>query len=384
MSFALIILKSAFRNRMRTTLTAVGVAIAIVAFLFLRTFIAAWYAGADASAADRLITRNKISITESLPLSHVQKTKGVRGVADLSYANWFGAVYKDERDFFAQMAVDGETWFRLYPEFVVDKEAYDAFMADRSGAVIGSGLAKKYGWKVGDKFVLKGTIYPGDWEFTVRAIYQGRDKRTDLNQMFFHWKYLDERVQFNLKNTVGIVVVKVDGPGTEVGAAIDKLFENSLAETRTESEKAFQLSFIAMSSAIINAIEIVSGVVLMILMLILGNTLAMASRERTTEYAAMRAIGFRPSHIVRLVIGEGLVVGAMGATLGVLLATPILRALGELFVEMAGPFLSDFAPAPGAMALGAGFAVVGGVLASSIPAVRAGRLKIVDALRRIE
>lgn len=384
MAFLTLIVKSAFRNRLRTMLTTLGVALAIVAFLFLRTFIAAWYAGVEGSAADRMITRNKISITEQLPIAYVAKVKNLQGVADLSFANWFGGVYKDERDFFAQMAVDSDSWYRLYPEFVVSPEELSAWKEDRTGAIVGDLLADKYGWKLGDRIVLRGTIYFGQFEFTLRGIYKGKEKRTDRQQMHFHWKYLDEKVPDRMKNQVGWIVTKVDGPGGEVAQAIDKTFVNSLAETRTESEKAFQLSFLSMSSMLLDAIQIVSFVVLGILILILGNTLAMATRERTSEYAAMRAIGFRPSHIVRLVVGEGFVVALAGVLFGLAMATPVLKVVGEIFQKYFGSFLGAFEPDVGSMSVAAVIALAAGILASTVPAWKASRMKIVDALRRVE
>lgn len=384
MAYLLLVFKSAFRNRLRTALTALGVAIAIVAFLFLRTFIGAWYAGVDASATDRLVVRNKISITFPLPIAYVQKVRNVPGVADVSWANWFGGVYKDPKNFFAQMAVDGESYYRLYPEFELSDQEKKAFMADRTGCVVGDLLAEKYHWKVGDKISLQGTIYQGDWDFTIDGIYHGRDKSTDRQQFHFHWKYLNDRAPDAMKEHAGLILVKVAPGATDVAQKIDALFANSLAETRTESEKAFQLSFISMASAVITAIQIVSGVVLAILILILGNTLAMATRERTMEYAAMRAIGFRPSHIVGLVLGEGFVVALTGVVAGLALAPPILRYFAELFQREMGSFLGSFELSPKAAALASAIALVGGMAAAAIPAVRAGRLRIVDALRRIE
>ncbi len=380
----MLIIRSAFRNRLRTLLTAVGVALAIVAFLFLRTFIAAWYAGVDASATDRLIVRNKISITFSLPKSYVEKVRNVPGVADVTWGNWFGGVYIDEKNFFAQFAVDGESYYRLYPEFLLAPEEYKAFMGDRKGCVVGELLAEKYGFKIGDRITLNGAIYPGQWEFTVRGIYKGRDKATDRQQMHFHWKYLDDSLAEARRDQIGTIMLKVAASSPEVAQTIDKMFVNSLAETRTESEKAFQLSFVSMASAVIDAIQIVSIVVLVILMLILGNTLAMATRERTTEYAAMRALGFQPFHIVLLVLGEGFVMSLTGATLAVALATPILKFFAQLFERNLGNFLGGFDLDPKLVLMAVGIALAGGMLAAAIPAWRAGRLKIVDALRRIE
>ena len=385
MAYLALIVKSAFRNRLRTSLTALGVAITIVAFLFLRTFISAWYAGVDASSSDRLVVRNKISITFPLPKSYVEKVRNQPGVADVSWANWFGGFYKDEKQFFGQFAVDPESYMRVYSDLLaVEPDQMKAWAEDRTGAVIGDQLAEKYGWKIGDRVTLTGTIYPGNWDFTIRGLYRPKTKQVDRATFFFHWKYLDEKSNERMKDQVGILLVKTSCDSSQVALGIDKLFANSLAETRTESEKAFQLSFIAMSSAVLAAIQVVSIVVLLILILILGNTLAMATRERTMEYAAMRAIGFQPKHVIGLVLGEGFVVAAVGVALALVLAPPTLTFFADLFSKSMGAFLGAFELDYKAVALAAGIALAGGMLAAAIPAMRAGRLRIVDALRRIE
>jgi putative ABC transport system permease protein len=385
-TFPTFIIKSTFRNRQRTLLTAVGVGVAIIAFLFLRTFIAAWYAGVDAAAQDRLVVRNKISLTFPLPLSYGTKIRAVPGVSDLGYSNWFGGVYIEEKNFFAQFATDAEAVFRIYPEYLVSDEQKRAFLEDRTGAMVGRLLADKYHWKVGDKVTIKGTIYPGDWTFTIRAIYDATQRAVDLQTFFFHWKYLNEQRPEGRRDQVGMYLLRVADPSraAEVGRSIDQLFANSLAETRTESEKAFQLSFISMASALLVAIEAVSGVVLLILMLILGNTMAMATRERTTEYAVMRAIGFRPSHVVRMVVGEGFVVALLGVCLGVGLATPILGFFSDLFSRVVPGFLGEFHLNVRAVTLAALVSLAGGVTAAAIPAWRAARMRPVDGLRRVE
>ncbi len=386
MAFYLLALKSAFRNPLRMFLTTVGIAIAIVAFIFLRTIIRAWYAGVEASSSDRLITRNRISLVFPLPLTYLEKIRGVQGVSDVGILNWFGAIYKDEKNFFAQFATDPESLLRLYPEFVLTNEEKQAFIGDRTGCLVGYELQRKYGFKVGDTIVLSGTIYPGEWKFTVRGVYKGAQKLTDTTAMYFHWKYLNEQLPEEQQNRIGIVAVKVNDPnaGPAVGAAIDKLFVNSPYETKTESEKAFQLSFVSMASAILKAISVVSGVILFIMTLIIGNTLAMSTRERINEYAAMRAIGFRPSHILRLVLLEGVVVGVVGIGLGVLAAIPLLQSAADFFQSNLGAFLGAFDLDPMIVALAAGVSLFLTVSAALVPAVRASQENIVAGLRRVE
>jgi putative ABC transport system permease protein len=387
MSFFLLVFKSAFRNRLRTLLTALGVAIAIVAFLFMRTIISAWHAGVEGAQSDRLFVRNKISITFPMPLSYVNKVQQIVGDrGDVSYENWFGATYpKDEKGFFANLAADDNV-FKMYPEFAVDPEQWKDYVADRQGAIVGARLAEKYGWKLGDKIVLRGTIYPGDWEFHVRALYKATKSSVNEGSMFFHWKYMNEQLTGSLHDQVGLVLLKVNDPTQSAALAqqIDKNFVNSAAETRTESEKAFQLEFVSMSSAILSAIQVLSGVMLVILMLILANTMAMATRERTTEYAVMRAMGFQPRHIVGMVLGEGFTVALVGVGVGVALAQPVMRFFAELLEKDLGGFLGSFDLHLGETVLATVVALVLGMLASALPAARAGRLKIVDALRRVE
>jgi putative ABC transport system permease protein len=385
MAFLLLIIKSAFRNRLRTFLTSVGVAIAIIAFLFLRTFIAAWYAGVDASSADRMVVRNKTAIIFPLPLAYASKIKNVPGVASESYANWFGGYYKDPKEFFAKFAIE-EHYLDQYPEAKVEPAQQKAWLDDKTGAIVGDLLAAKYGWKLGDHVTMIGDIYPGNWEFNIRAIYTTTAKSFDRQTMFFHWSYLNDAMPDRRKDQIGIILFKVNdaGASTQVASAVDAQFSNSDYETLTESEKAFNLEFLSMSSKLIAAIQIVSFVVLAILMLILANTLAMATRERTTEYAVMRAIGFRPNHVVRLVIGEGFVIAFVGAALGVGLATPVLQFFAKIFQTYLGPFLGAFELDLKLVGIAVLVALAGGMLSAALPAWRAGRLKIVDALRRVE
>ncbi len=387
MSYFLLIFKSAFRNRLRTSLTSLGVAIAIIAFLFFRTFIAAWHSGVEDAEADRMIVRNKISIIFPLPLSYVQKVRDFIGdKGTVSWENWFGALYpKDEHGFFATLAADPDV-FAMYPEIETPPDQWQGYLQDRQGAIVGPRLAEKYGWKIGDRVTLRGTIYPGDWDFNVRGIYHSKKRSVDEGTFFFHWKYMNERLEQRLKDQVGLIFVQVKDTSQSqaLGQAIDKHFNNSPAETRTESEKQFQLEFLSMASAVVSAIDIVSIVVLLILVLILANTMSMATRERTTEYAVMRAIGFHPRHIVAMVIGEGFVVALVGVTIGVTLATPFMKFFGRMLEKNMGGFIFALDLRWQAVALSVGVALALGMAAAALPAWRAGRLKIVDALRRVE
>ncbi|MFN3533163.1 MAG: ABC transporter permease, partial [Candidatus Brocadia sp.] len=241
-----LIYKNAFRHKLRTSLTILGITIVILAFSLLRTVVSAWYAGVEASSATRLVTRNSISLVFPLPISYKDKIRQIHGVKFVSYAYWFGGIYIDEKNFFANFAVEPKSFLELYPEYILPPDQKGVFLRDRKAVIAGQKLAAKYHWKCGDTITLKGTIFPGNWEFVLRGIYQGRDKSTDETQFFFHWDYLNE----SLKKTAplradqaGFYLIGVNNPdlAEEVAVAIDKTFKNSLAETLTETEKAFQL-----------------------------------------------------------------------------------------------------------------------------------------------
>ena len=287
-----LLLKNAFRHRLRTLLTMVGLVVAISAFGLLRTIVDAWYAGVDATSSTRLITRSAISLTFPLPLNYAERIRAVEGVSGISWANWFGGIYITERNFFAQFAVDAPSYLALYPEFKLDDAEKQAFFRDRQGAVVGRKLAAKFGWKLGDTVALRGTIYPGTWRFTIRGIYQGADAKTDEQQMFIHWQRVADSVRARLGSKadfVGVYIARIHDPNQapQVSQRIDALFANSLAETLTETEKAFQLSFVSMSEAILLAVRAVSFIIILIIMAVMANTMTMTARERLAEYATL-------------------------------------------------------------------------------------------------
>ncbi|MBI3592046.1 MAG: ABC transporter permease [Nitrospirae bacterium] len=306
-----LLIKNSFRHKLRTSLTVLGIAIAVLAFGLLRTVVSAWYAGVEASSATRLVTRNSISIIFFLPLSYKEKIRQVPGVKNISYSYWFGGIYISEKNFIPNFAVDAKTVFELWPEFVLAEKQKNDFMRDRKACVAGKKVAEKYGWKIGDTITLKGTIFPGNWDFVLRGIYHGAYKGTDETQFFFHWDYLNESLKKtdpNRADHVGWYVVGVKHPdlASGVAAAIDKTFKNSLAESITETEKAFQQSFVSMTETIVIAVRLVSLVVIVIIMAVMANTMAMTARERIGEYAIMKTLGFGGWHIAGLIFGESL------------------------------------------------------------------------------
>ena len=226
-----LIIRNAFRHKLRTLLTVLGLVIAVMSFGLIRTVVGAWYAGVDAASSARLVTRNAISLVFPLPLAYSEKIRQTRGVVGVSWANWFGGIYQEPRNFFPQFAIDAQTYFAVVPEFRIPPEQIKAFQVDRKGAVVGRKLAQQYGWKIGDVVPLKGTIYPGTWNFTIRAIYSGKDNSVDEGQFFFHWQFLNESIKRaypKLGDSVGIFLIAVDDPDNAplVAARVDAVFKN--------------------------------------------------------------------------------------------------------------------------------------------------------------
>ena len=379
----LLVLRNALRHKLRTTLTVVGIVVAIMAFGLLRTIVDAWYAGANASSSARLVTRSSVSLVFSLPLSYAQKIRQIDGVSSVGWANWFGGVYISERNFFAQFAIS-PSYLELYPEFVLSDGERRAFNADRVGAIAGRKLADKYGWKVGDQIPLRGTIYPGTWTFNLRGIYDGAEEGTDTSTFFFHFDYLNESIKrmFPARgDQTGVFIEQLRNPddAAAVSQAIDATFRNSLAETLTETEKAFQLGFVAMSEAILIAIQAVSYVVIVIIMAVMANTMAMTARERHGEYATFKALGFGNGFVAMLIFAESLGIALAGGALGIALTFPA----AEAFARTIGSILAGFKVSDETIAMQAAAAVVIGMVAAAIPAWHAARVRIVDGLRAI-
>ena len=379
-----ILFRNAFSNKLRSSLTILGIAVAILAFGLLRTVISSFYAGVEAASTSRLVTRNAISIIFSLPISYAEKIRQVEGVKMVSWGNWFGGIYIDEKNFFPNFCIDPVTYFSLYPEFILDEKQKKAFLFDRKGAVAGRKLAAKYGWKIGDTITLKGTIYPGNWDFVLRGIYRGRDRTVDETQFFFNWAYLNEAVKKfapGFADKVGFYMIGVKNAdfAADTAVQIDKIFKNSLAETLTETEKAFNLGFIAMSEAIVTAIQMVSFVIILIIMAVVANTMAMTTRERTGDYAILKTLGFGARDISILIFGEALVLTMTGCLIGVVLTFPVAR----IFAAQLSTYFPVFLVSNSTIYLDIAAALLIACLAAIIPTRHAIRIRIADGLRRI-
>ena len=379
-----IVFRNALRHRLRTALTLVGIVVAITAFGLLRTIVDAWYSGANASSSARLVTRSSVSLVFPLPLTYAQKLRQVTGVVGVTWANWFGGVYITQRNFFPQFAIDAPSYLAMYPEFVLPPDEKKAFLADRNGAVVGRKLADMYGWKVGDQIPLRGTIYPGTWTFNLRRIYDGAQPTTDQATMFIHWALLNERIKRiypRRADQTGVFIEQLADPqaAAEVSRAIDAMFRNSLAETLTETEKAFQLGFVAMAEAILLAIEAVSYIVVVIIMAVMANTMAMTVRERSAEYATLKALGFSGGFVALLIAAESLAIALAGGVLGVLATLPLADAFGATV----GTMFPSVVVSGRTMALQVAAALVVGAVAAAVPAWHAARVRIVDGLRAV-
>ena len=379
-----LLLRNAFRHKLRTALTLFGLVVALAAFGLLRTIVGAWYAGVEGSSSTRLVTRSAISLTFPLPLNYAQRIKSVDGVAAISWSNWFGGVYITERNFFPQFAVEPASYLALYPEYRLSAVERLAFLGDRQGAIVGRKLANKFGWKVGDQIPLRGTIYPGTWTLNLRGIWDGAEAKTDESQLLFHWDYLNEsiRKRFGSRTDyVGVYIVGINEPPNAalISQRLDAEFKNSRAETLTETESAFQLSFVSMSEAILVAIEAVSYIIIGIIMAVMANTMTMTARERLAEYATLKALGFAPSFVVKLLFGESLLIALLGGLVGLALTLPLAATFGSA----AGTLFPAFHVTPLTMALQLLVALFVGIVAAAWPAWKMSRIDIVQGLRHV-
>ncbi len=382
--FLKLILRNMLRHRLRSALTILGVVVAILAFGLLSTVIDAWYSGANTASSSRLITRSAVSLVFPLPTTYREKLRQIDGVSGVAGANWFGGVYISSKNFFPQFAVDPEPYFALYPEYRMPEQQFREFVLDRKGAIVGRKLAETYGWNVGDLVPLRGTIYPGNWEFVIRAIYDGRDAKVDTSQFFFHWDYLNERVRKLMPrraDTVGVYVLGIADPdrAAELSQFIDAQFRNSLAETLTETEKAFQLGFVSMVETLVVAIRVVSYLVIFIIMAVMANTMAMSARERLSEYATLKALGFKPWSVGGLIVGESLAIALIGGALGAAATFPVAAK----FSQLVGSLFPVFEVSQTTVFMQFACAAIVGLVAAVIPSIRAARVQIAAGLRAV-
>jgi putative ABC transport system permease protein len=382
--FLPLILKNLLRKKTRSLLTIGSIAVALFLFGLLIAIETGLNQGAGVAGADRLVVRNRISLIMFLPLSYQERIRQMPHVEEVTFSVWFGGVYQDRNNFFPQFAIDPETYKAIYSEVVIPDDDWQAFLKDREGAVVGRGIADRFGWKVGDRIPLQGTIFPGTWEFNIRAIYDGSRQQDDTSQFWLHWKYLEERmrqtVEGMIDGMVGWYVIQIDDPdnAVEVARAVDQRFANSPYETSTETESAFAAGFAKQIGNIRLIILSIGAVVMFTLLLVTGNTMAMAVRERTSELGVLKSLGFTDAAVLLLVLSESVILAVVGGSIGL--------GLFKLFTlggDPTGGMMPIFYIGPDSLALGAAIAAVVGLAAGAVPSLTAMRLRIVDALRRV-
>ena len=380
MKYLPLLLANLRRKKLRTALTFGSFLIALFLFGILAGISSGFNADINLFDAYRLVVIGRTGLMQPLPLAYYDRIKRIPGVTHAAYATWLGGVYQDPKNFFAQYAVDPEPWRTMYPEFVVDDAQWRDFLADRQGIVVGRKLAGRFGWKIGDHVPLRvpGYLGGGSWDFNVRAIMRGTRPQDDEGQLWLQARYLYEKAPPYWKGIVGWYVVRVASPDEAVGVsrAIDAEFANSASETRTQTESAFAASFIKQMGNIQFLMLAIGSVVFFTLLLVTGNTMAIAVRERTSELAVMKAVGFSDRFVLGLVLAESLLIAAVGGGLGLLLAR------GLVAQDLTRGLLLVFLPGS-ALAAGAALALATGLLAGLLPALGAMRLNVVDALRRI-
>ena len=377
--------KNLTRRRLRAGLLIFSIFIAFLIFGVLGA-VRHVFSGENIKIADdRLVTVNKINFTQPLPVAYVERIRAVPGVRAVSYANWFGGYYQEPKNQLFTFAVEPESWLATHPEMLLDDAARKDWLARRDGLLVGEAAARKWGWKIGDRVPLSSNIYSQksngshSWEFTIIGQYTVADPNVSTNAVLFNHAYFDESVTFG-RDTVGLVVLTVDNPATneQVGRAIDAMFANSAAETATDTAKAFNKAFAAQFGDIALIVTLVVGAAFVTILMIVGNTMVMAIRERTREIGVMKSLGFPARRILLLVLGESLLLSFAGGIPGIAVATLAVGLLGHAL----GDFVQGLTMTPAifgtALALMAGLGLCTGI----VPAWKAMRLDIVTALGR--
>ena len=371
------------RKRVRTFFTLLSILIAFLLYGYLAAVNMAFRLGVDVTGADRLVLRHKVSFSILLPESYLGRIEATPGVVEATHASWFGGIYQEPKNFFPQMAVEPEGYLALYPEFLLPEEQKQAWLADRTAAIVGRNTAERFGWKIGDRIPIQATVWrkadgSSAWEFNLVGIYDGAEDATDTTQFLFHYDYFDEARMF-AKGQVGWYIVRINDPAhaDDIAQRIDTQFANSFYETKTSTEKAFIQGF---AKQIGNIGAIIGGIltaVFFTILLVTGNTMMQSVRERTAELAVLKTVGFSNRLVLGLVLAESLALAAVGGVLGLGLAW---WAIGR--GDPTGGALPIFFLPPQDVLLGGGFMVALGLLTGLLPAVQAMRLRVVDAVRR--
>lgn len=380
MKYFPLVLANLGRHKLRTVLTIASVALALFLFASLRTVVTTLAAAAQFGSARRLVVTNATGIVFPLPLAYANRLSAVPGVEGVSWANWFGGRYGDGKRFFANFAVDVESYLDLYPEIQLPPEQRAAFLQDRSSALVGRGLLNVFGWHLGQNVTLQGTIFPGDWTFTIRGVYTPSDRSINDDMLLFHHEYFDERI--GRAGIAGWYVVRINDPdrAAQIGKTIDDQFRNSSSPTKTGTEKAFNASFATMWGNVRLLMGTIGIAVVFAILLVTANAMMMSARERTGEIAVLKTIGYPDRTLFGLVLLEAGVVTLTGAFIGLGGAKLLYRATN---FNAAG-FLPGFDVTRSTLVLGAAVALLLMLASGLVPAVRAARLPVIQALRHVE
>jgi putative ABC transport system permease protein len=384
MKYLPLVWRNLLRRKVRTIFTILSIFVAFVLFGFLMAVRAAFSMGVDLAGVDRLMVLNKTTIIQPLPYSYGEQIRRIEGVTHLTHANWFGGYYQEPKNQFANMAVEPASWLEMYPEFVLPEDQKKAFLEDRTSAIVGADTAKRFGWKVGDRIPLQATFLRrpdgAAWEFNLVGIYDSPVKGTDKTQLFFHWQLLDEVARnTSFGGQVGWYVLRVDDPAKspEIAKKIDTMFANSSSETKTDTEKAFVAGFAKQIGNISLITQLIATAAILLILLVAANTMAQSIRERTNELAVLKTLGFGDGKVLAMVLLESCAIAVIGGATGLLVAWVLI--LGG---DPTGGFLPLFFLPVRDVILGGVFVLLLGLVAGAFPAWQAGRLRIVDALRR--
>lgn len=386
MRFFPLVWSSLLRRKLRTVFTLLSIVVAFTLFGVLMAIRTAFGAGVTVTGAERLVMLDKVSLINALPIRYRAQIAAAPGVAAVTHANWFGGIYQDPRNDFAKLAVEPESWLRVHPEFVAPDSQKQAWLANRTGAMVGAETARRFGWQVGDRVPLQGTIYRRPdgrpWEFTIDAIYDSPDGTVDRTQFFFHQVFLSETLPAGAygRDEVTYYVIQVADPreSEQVATRLDALFAGSSPQTRTSTEKAFVASFANQIGDIGAIMLAIAGAVLFAILMVTGNTMAEATRERTSELAVLKTLGFGDARIFALILAESCLLAVTGGGLGLALAIAAIALVGDPTSGMLPPI---HLPARD-LARAAGLIVALGMMAGLLPALQGRRLRIVEALRR--
>jgi putative ABC transport system permease protein len=382
MKYAGLLFANLFRKKIRLMLTLGSFAVAIFLFSFLALIKQAFNGGIGVAGVDRLVVINRTSIIQSLPMSYRDRILHIPGVKRVTFDNWFGGVYQDPKNALSEFAIDVENQREVFPEFVVPDDQWQTFVKDRQGAIVGASTAKRFGWKIGQRIPLQGTIFTGTWEFNIDGIYHGKRSNDDQTQFWFHWDYLNERAKDIVRDQAGWYTVQIANPddAVRIVKAIDSEFANSPYETHTDTEQTFAASFAKQMGNIGFLVTAIGTIVFFTLLLVTGNTMAISVRERMGELAVLKAVGYSDRFVMMLVLAEALLIAAVGGGLGLLAAAGFAALLAATPMHNFIPFSSL---SPSVALMGIGLTLLFGAASGFLPAMGGLRLRVIDALRRV-